>query len=229
MASYRPEILRRIQQDRLANRFLDKLTHEHGFAADEVIHDLLNHIFYEAIGTRERMLTSPLLSDRNREHLKHPSPGDWRYRNTNPNLSVAFEARKLANLIEQSEKDTPKFGLDELESMRSSTTEERELASNALNELPATLRLYADYFEESRKRWAVLGQLEIEAKKLFQTVVRHRGQEAIRAATARYSDDRYCRLLNIALGVVGRPEIDRNTLTMRRTRWNRADKSLKNR
>lgn len=218
MASYRPEILRRIQQDRFASRFLHKLTHEHGFDADEVVHDLLNHIFYETIGTRERLLASPILSDRNREDLKYPSPGDWRERNTNPNLSIAFEARNLANLIEKTEKDTPEFGLDGLESMRSRTTDELELAASALNQLPATLRLYAEYFEESRKRWAILGQFEIEAKKRFQIVVRHRGQEAIRAKTDRYSDDRYCRLLNIALGVVGRPEIDRNTLTMRRTR-----------
>jgi hypothetical protein len=218
MALYRPEILRRIEQDRLASRYLHKLTLEFGFSADEVVHDLLNHIFYQAIGTRERLLASPFLSDRVREHLKYPSPGDWRQDNPNPDLSIGVNARELADCIERSERDTPAFGLDELESMQSRTTEERELASDALLAIPATLRLYAEYFEKSRKRWDILGQVEIEAKEQFQKVVRHRGQEAIRTKTGHYSDDRYHRLLNIALSVVGQPEIDRNTLTMRRTR-----------
>jgi hypothetical protein len=70
--------------------------------------------------------------------LKYPSAGDWQERNTNPNLSIAFEARNLANLIEESEKDTPKFGLDGLESMQSRTTDELELAVSALNKRSLT-------------------------------------------------------------------------------------------
>jgi hypothetical protein len=221
MASYRTEILRRIELDRFAHKFLSTLTHKYGFSADEVVGNLLNHIFYDVIGTRERLLATPTLPESVREHLKYPSPGDWEEKNSNPDLSIAAKARELAGVIEQAEIGTPGFGIEELDSMESRPAYERELASLELNKLPATLRLYADYFEKSRKWWRIMGRLEIDARSEFQKAVRHFGQDQIRTRTGHYSDERYYRLLNIALNVVGRPEIERNTLTMRRTRRRR--------
>jgi hypothetical protein len=218
MALYRTEILRRIELDRLAHRFLRMLTHKYGFSADEVIGDLLNHIFYDVIGTPKRLLASPTLPESLRERLKYPSPGDWTKNNPKPDLSIATKARDLADLIEEAEIGTPEFGLNELDSMESRTECGREQASLELIKLPATLRLYADYLEKSRESWQIMGAIEIDARTLFQKAVRHRGQDKIRARTGHFSDERYYRLLNIALNVVGRPEIDRCALIMRRTK-----------
>jgi hypothetical protein len=218
MDSYRTEILRRIELDRLAQKFLFRLTHKYGFSADEIVGGLLNNIFYEVIGTRERLLASPNLPESVREDLQYPSPGDWKEKNSNPDLSIGNKARALADAIEKAEIGTPGFGLDELEGMKSRPKCEQDLASLELNKLPAILRLYADYFEKSRESWLIMGRIEIDARTRFQRAVRHLGQDEIRTRTGHYSDERYYRLLNIALNVVGRPEIDRSTLTMRRTR-----------
>jgi hypothetical protein len=216
--SYRREILRRIEDDPLAHRFLLKLTVKYQFNADEIIGGLLDNIFHDRLGRRERLLASPTLPESVRKHMQYLSPGEWKEKNPSPDLSVAARARDLAEAIEKAETDTPLFGMNELERFKSSTESERELAVQELNKLPATLRLYADYFEKSRRLWRIMGRIELDAQSEFQKAVRDLLQEQIRTRTGHYSDDRYYRLLNIARNVVGQPEIERNALTMRRVR-----------
>jgi hypothetical protein len=218
LAAYRSEILRRIERDRLANRFLRVLRDKFGFSANEIANDLLNNIFHSVVGTRRRLLASPFLTDSVRKHLEKPTQAEWVENNPNPDLSIARKARDLADLIEGAETGTPDFGLDALEGMKSTTAAHRETACIEMNKLPSTLRLYADYFDESRLQWQALGRIEIEALAMFQSVIQSRGQARIYEKTQHFSDERYVRLLNIALQVVGRPEIERHTLTMRRKR-----------
>lgn len=218
---YRKEILRRIVEDRLAHKFVLELTQNHGFKIDEIIGGLLDNIFHELIAGRERLLASPTLPDSVREGMKHPSPGEWKDNNADPDLTISTKARELADAIEIAEVGTPEFGLDQLESMKPRTAGEREQAVKELNRLPAVLRLYAEYFEVSRNWWRIIGRIEIEARTGFRKATRDLLQDQIRMRTGHYSDDRFYRLLNIALDVVGQPQIDRNTLTMRRARRRR--------
>jgi hypothetical protein len=218
VVSYRKEILRRIKDDPLAHKFLSKLTDKYQFNADEIIGGLLNNIFHDRLGVRERLLASPTLPASVRKDLQYLSPGEWKENNPSPDLSIAAKARELAEAIEKAEIDTPEFGLDQLERFKQSTESVREQAVQELNKLPATLRLYADYFEKSRGWWRIIGRMELDAQTKFQKVVRDLLQEQIRTRTGHYSDERYYRLLNIALNVVGQPEIERNALTMRRVR-----------
>ena len=222
---YRKKILQRITDDRLAHKFVLKLTEKHGFKVDEIIGGLLDNIFHEIIASRERLLASPTLPDSVREGMKYLSPGEWKENNPDPDLTVATKARELACAIEQAETNTPEFGLDQLECMKSRTLDERKQAVQELNELPARLRLYADYFEKSREWWRIIGRIEIEARTGFRKATRDLLQDQIRVRTGHYSDERFYRLLNIALDVVGKPQIDRNALTMRRARRHRAQRT----
>jgi hypothetical protein len=218
MVSYRKEILRRIESTRPANKYFVELTQKYKFNPDEIIGGLLDNIFHEDIGRRERLLASPTLPDSLREHMKYPSAGEWKKKNPNPDLSISQKARELAEAVEKAELDTPAYGLDHSEQFRLHSESERALASQELNKLPAILRQYADYFDESRKWWRVMGGIENDARSDFQKAARDLLQEQIHTRTGHYSDESYYRLLNIALNVVGFPEIERHALTMRRKR-----------
>ena len=218
MVCYRKEISRRIQRDPLAHRFFLELVGKYRFDADEIIGGLLDSVFHKSVGRRERLQASPVLPDSVREHLKEPSPGEWKENNPTPDLSIPVKARTLADAIERAEINTPEFGLDQLERCKVSTESERAEVIQDLNKLPATLRVYADYFEKSRGWWRIIGRIELDARSDFQRAARDLLQEQIRTRTGHYSDERYYRLLNIALSVLGRPEVDRNALTMRRKR-----------
>ena len=218
VVSYRAEILRRIKRDPLAQKFLSTLTNKFGFSSDQIIGGLLDSAFHQLFATRKRLLESTDLKESDRKDLEYPSEGEWKENNPNPDLSLASKARELANAIEKGEVGTPAFGLNHLEQTAGWTESQLEQASEELNKLPATLRLYADYFEKTRKWWGIFGKIEIDARTKFQKLRRDMLQDLIRARTGHYSDERFNRLLNIALGVVGQPEIDRTALTMRRVR-----------
>jgi hypothetical protein len=127
-------------------------------------------------------------------------------------------ARMLAKEIEKAESGTPDFGLDLLHHERFRTAEGREEAFTDLNKLPETLRLYADYFEESRKFWRALGRVKRDAKQLVERGVRDRLQQEIHRRTGKYSDLRYSRLVNLAREVVGKNPLDEKALLARRMR-----------
>lgn len=218
ITAYREKILKAIETDPIAHRFLLKLTTKHKFNADEIVGGLLDNIFHDQIGRRERLLASPTLPDSVREHMKYPSPGEWKAKNSTNDDSIAASARELAGAIERAEIDTPEFGLDQLDHLKRSPESDLTQLVQDLNKLPATLRLYADYFEKSRGWWRIIGRIENDARTKFQKAVRDLLQEQIKARTGHYSDERYYRLLNIALNVLGLPGIERNALTMRRVR-----------
>jgi hypothetical protein len=218
LTAYRKEILERIENDPPIYKFFLKLTQRFKFNPDEIVGGLLDNIFHEDLGRRERLLASPTLPDSLREHMKYLSPGEWKMRNPNPDLSISEKARELADAIEKAEIDTPAYGLDQLDQLKTSAEGERVLAMQEINKLPAILRLYADYFEKSREWWRIIGRIENEARTMFQKASRDLLQEQIHARTGHYSDESYYRLLNIALNVVGLPEIERHALTMRRKR-----------
>lgn len=218
VVAYRAEILLRIERDPLAKKFVSTLTKKFGFSSDEIIGGLLDSAFHQLLATRERLLESPDLRESDRKDLEYPSEGEWKENNPNPDVSLASKARELAEAIEKAEVGTPAFGLNRLEQTAGWNDGQLVQASEALNKLPATLRLYANYFEKTRKWWLIVGKIEIEAQTKFQKLRRDMLQDRIRARTGHYSDERFNRLLNITLSVVGQPEIDRTALTMRRAR-----------
>jgi hypothetical protein len=132
--------------------------------------------------------------------------------------TLPHRVRELADEIEQAESDTPDFGIDQLRSRAASTARQREQAARDLRRLPQVLRLYAEYFDESRAWWRVIGKLTREAKEKFERVVRDRLQMEIYWRTGKHSDLRYSHLVNLAREVVGKNPLDEKALLARRKR-----------
>jgi hypothetical protein len=194
------KLRQRIEGNPQAKKYFAYLTGPAGFNPHYVIGSLVRDAFGYEVPTA-------LSANPDIDFLKDYGPSE-----------LPRRARVLAKEIEEAESGTPNFGLDQLDNERLRTAEGRENAVMDLNKLPETLRLYADYFECSRKFWRALGRVTRDAKQQLERGVRDRLQREIHRRTGKYSDLRYSRLVNLAREVVGKNPLDEKALLARRMR-----------
>jgi hypothetical protein len=135
-AELKNKLRQRIAGNLLAKRYFAYLTGPVGLDPQHVIGPLIRDAFgYE--------VPASLSANPHEDFLKEYGSSE-----------LPRRARMLAKEIEKAESGTPDFGLDQLQHKRLRTAEGREEAFTDLNKLPETLRLYADYFEESHPQCA---------------------------------------------------------------------------